>query len=237
MGKQNAILIIIISVILVSACQPSPQAVRKAIAKTQTAQPPTITEPTPNPSPTQIPTATLEPTQTLTPLKEINLSEVIFHENDLPQGYAPSQITHDVVQVVEIQNFQPVNMISQNLAILDGFGMGGEHFFEGKKSVEVGDVSIYLFELNNQAKIVYRELLNRLVGIGNIKHYEDFGEESFGDIPEAMRGSGSLDGTWIAFHRCSVAVFIFSYMDNQSYEGMLDYAISLDKRIKDIACR
>lgn len=125
MKKHTAILILIISVMLFSACQPSAQAIQEAIAKTQTAQPTATILPTPSPSPTPIPTATLEPTPTLIPLKEINLSGVIFHENELPQGYAPSQITHDMVQVVEMQSFQPINMISQKLAILSGFGMGG----------------------------------------------------------------------------------------------------------------
>lgn len=115
----------------------------------------------------------------------------------------------------------------------------GEDLFGGSNSVDVGDVSISLYEDEDQAKLVYMELLNRLIDINvtNIKHYEDFGEDSFGDIPEAIRGSVSLDGTWIAFHRCNAAVFIYTYMDNQGYEGMLNYAISLDKRLMDLACR
>lgn len=92
--------LLLICTLLLVACQPSAEAVEKAIAQTQTASP----------------TETHTPTPTPIPLEEIDLSEMIFQEGDLPAGYSPAQIRSEGTAETKVIKETPINTFHQDLS-------------------------------------------------------------------------------------------------------------------------
>lgn len=84
MRKYSAPLILLITMLLISACQPSDKMIQEAIIKTQTAQP----NPTNEPTPTKEPTATLTP-DFVTAIIDDNLLNYFPTEEDIAEkGYS-----------------------------------------------------------------------------------------------------------------------------------------------------
>jgi len=103
------------------ACQPSAEAIQKAIKETQSAAP----------TATPIPTNTPIPTSTPILLSDIDLSAIAIVAGDLPAGYSPAQIRSDPPKMFSgVKNYE--NIINQQ--------------FENKgDTAAAGGVTIFLF--------------------------------------------------------------------------------------------
>ena len=132
--------------VLFTGCAPSPEAIQRAIAVTETAKP-TLTI-TPSPTSTSTPTLTLTPTSTSTPtpipLADIDLTTLIYQEGDLPSEYIPMEkYTLTSEQYIWITN-KGVNNLFQNFV---------------KNNEDIAGTTIMLYENADEIDLTYSEIL------------------------------------------------------------------------------
>jgi len=194
--------LLFVTLFFLVACQPSAEVIEQAIAETQAA----------------LPTETPVPTPTLVPLSEIDLSEIMFRDNELPTGYTPGQIRSE--RNVEIKSIvmNPVNEYNQELN------------FQGKKG---GYISVVVFDTTDEAESVYESI---------VKEYEDstlspFEVDDLGNngIKKSYYLPGLMDSAVLAFQRCNIFVSA-SIEPSDSLDGLIDFAKQLDKRLSNL-CR
>jgi hypothetical protein len=93
-------IVLLFTLALLVACQPSAGAIEQSIAETQAA----------------MPTVTPVPTPTLIPLSEIDLSGIMYRDGELPTGYTPGQIRSERNGEIKRIQMQPVNEYNQELS-------------------------------------------------------------------------------------------------------------------------
>jgi len=194
---------LLVTLLFLVACQPSAEAIEQAIAETQAA----------------MPTETPVPTPTLVPLSEIDLSEIMFRDNELPTGYTPGQIGSYQSSENNITQIQPVNEHHQDLS------------YQGKKS---GGISVEVFATVGEAEEVFEK-----------KGEDDDDSDPFKKIDVDGLGDygfkivyyypGLMDAAFLYFRRCNTIVSA-EILPSTSIDGLIVYAKQLDKRLLNL-CR
>jgi len=200
------IMTLLVLLALLISCSPSPEAIQEALSQTQTSQP----------APTKEFTPTFEPTPTKVPLEGLDLSEIIFQPYELPAGYSPSQIDSiNPEKIKEMFGFEPINWIWQDLE------------YKGEKG---GYVTIYIFSIPDEAKIMYETYEDIFKDIENMA--PDVGEKSVG-VHAALTESSSIH-----FIRCNafVSVVLTISPSISNFSDMVNYAMSLDARLAELVC-
>jgi len=194
--------LLLVTLLFLVACQPSAADIEQAIAETQAAMP------------TETPVAT----PTLVPLSEIDLSEIMFRENELPTGYTPGQIRSEPNVEIKRIEMNPVNEYNQELN------------FQGKKG---GYISVVVFETVEEAEVVFETIVKEY----NDSNLSPFEVDGLGDngIKKSYYLPGLMDSAVLAFHRCNMVVSA-SIEPSNSLDGLIDYSKQLDDRLKEL-CR
>lgn len=184
------------------ACQPSAEVIEQAISETQAA----------------IPTETPVPTPTQIPLSEIDLSELMFRDGDLPTGYSPGQIRSYQSSETNITQIQPVNEYNQELS------------YQGKKS---GSISVEVFATVGEAEEVFEKKVedDNDSGPGKID-VDGLGDYGFKIV---YYYPGLMDAAFLFFRRCNTIVSA-EIVPSTSIGGLIEYAKHLDNRLINL-CR
>jgi hypothetical protein len=194
--------LLLVTLFFLVACQPSAADIEQAIAETQAAMP------------TEMPI----PTPTLVPLSEIDLSEIMFRDNELPTGYTPGQIRSERNVEIKRIDMNPVNEYNQELN------------FQGKKG---GYISVVMFDTVDEAEAVFETIVKEY----NDSELSPFEVDGLGDygIKKEYYLPGLMDSAILAFRRCNIIVST-SIEPSNSISGLVDYAKQLDKRLSNL-CR
>jgi len=206
----------LLTILFLVACQPSSEAIEQAIVQTQSAMP---TE-------TSAPIPTLEPTPIPIPLREIDLSNVLIIDGDLPSGYSSGQIRSDPQEMFsEVKNFESV--INQQFA------------YKGDVS---GGVTIFLFDLLDDRDKAYEIIVD---GFGEststdaitakVDDLDEIGEKAKYVTSQTHLFGVNKENSDLAFTRCHAVVHI-RMGDTSDIENLASYAERLDKRLADIIC-
>jgi hypothetical protein len=206
---------LLVAIILLTACAPSPEVIQKAIAKTQTALPTNTPTPTPIHTPTPI------------PLSEINLDNILLLPGDLPEGYIVEPITGE----------NPVG----GLATGEEKRVCQE--FE-KKDTGSGFVCVDLFEETEKRDQDYNQTFERIFNqLGTVQEdlidIEDIGENRKlirNDMPLGV-GSRIIYSNFLFLVRCHAFINIYMVSDDKTESAIQSYAKKLDKRLSNVICR
>jgi hypothetical protein len=111
--EQRILLVLVI--LLLVACTPSPQAIQTAIAQTQIANPTSTFTPPPTNTPTETPTIIPSPTATLDLLLiQFNLKDFLLKKSDLPQDshYAKYVMGVNSLYIIPNDSIKIANSVS-----------------------------------------------------------------------------------------------------------------------------
>lgn len=202
----------LVTIILLTACAPSPEAIQKAMIQTQAA------------IPTSTPTSTPTPTATSIPLSKINLDNILLVGGDLPEGFIA----------------KPLGRYTNNPILVDISGQEQMVIQEFSKTNEgIGLVSVYLFEeivKRNQAYDIAISKLDEPSSIGRTikSDINDIGEEGLLYFDYVI---GNITISKIIFVRCHAFVFLTRSMDDENSSVLRAYAKKLDERLTNLICQ
>lgn len=202
-------IILALTLVMLSACAPSQQAIQAAIAQTQAAA-----------LATALPAATAAPTGAPVSLQNLDLAKDIFVPVGVPEGFAISQTRSAGAENPDLAGFDvsPVNQSLQDLTFQGGAG---------------STASIYLYETSEQAARAYEYVYAKLKGEGQLL------EEKLGPGARSFGYGHSLTtspGSKVVFYRCHALVEVESNAE-AAYAGLTDLAIGLDERLSDFICQ
>jgi hypothetical protein len=208
-------ILIILTLFLVS-CQPSTEAIEKAILETQAALP-TVT---------LFPTASIELSPTPLPLMDIDLSDVIIISGDLPSGYSSGQIRTEPPEMFKnVNKFE--NVINQQ------FEQNGKH---------AGGTTIFLIEDMKDLEEAYKNISSEFGEemkteniSAEINYLDMIGEQAKYSIVKTSLLGIKTENIDLVFTRCQSVTHI--RMSNTSdLENVISYAKRLEKRLSEIIC-
>jgi hypothetical protein len=207
-GLMKKILLISIIFIILTNCAPSPEKIQKSIEETIAA----------------IPTPTATPTPTPIPLSEIDLTNSLLVEGDLPQGFVAKpvgKITNNPI----LENIKGYDQI-----ILQEFS---------KENQGLGIVSVLLFkDLNDRDKSfkLAEAKLDESFGNGSAIKNEK-GEIGENNSRYFQTVFGKITTSAIIFVRCHAFVYMGRSMEDQNLTVLRAYAKRLDERLSALVCQ
>ncbi len=190
-------------VTLLSACAPSESAIQTAMAQTQATY-------TPTPEPTPI------------PLTDIDISEILVVQGDLPAG----------VSAAQLRDIAP--KMYNNLPNPDK-----TTFLEFERDDKAsGGVVVFLYKDDARRLDAY-DLIVEDMGNDYTKQVTDVGEQAFGfavDFKSPLSGKSILKAAEIVFVRCAVVVHV-RFAGTDDINTAIAYGKRLDKRLAPLFCR
>lgn len=195
--------VMIALVLILSACAPSESAIQTAMVQTQAAY-------TPTPEPTPI------------PLKDIDISDVLVVQGDLPAGVSAAQLRDTAP---EMYNKLP---ITDKTTFLQ---------FESNNKA-AGGVVVFLYE-DETERLKAFDLVVDSMGDDLPEQIIGVGEQAAGfgvDFKSPLDGSSLIKAAEIAFLRCAFVAHV-RFTNTDDVDAAIAYAKRLDKRLTPLFCR
>lgn len=220
---MKRVFVFILMFAFVTSCAPSPEAIQKAIAQTQTAVPTSTSLPPSTQTPSQLPTLTPVPIS----LSELNLETILFKPGDLPSGFSVGEIS---------------KISSKQYKWVENHGVNNIHaMLERGGVLSDGSVSMFLYNSSDEVNEAYVSMVNSygpssidnpvglLNGVGEKATFVESNEVWNGDIDHQIS---------ITFTRCHAAVeiTIFDDIGDVSLSSISTYATKLDERLQSLVC-